>query len=644
MRGLMIAGVWLGLLGGAGFAQTSPEGVPATQPTAPDPSAASSSAVSAGQAVPDLPLAGDRPAAAAVATKERLTVRSYDLEVHLRPADGGMSVLARMVLRNDGAEPLKEIALEVSGGLHWESVSAVTGGRTAKLPMRQTVVDTDADHTGAAAEAVLTLTEALGPKQEVEISAIYSGVEGRSAARLERIGVPEADATAADWDEVAPGETFLRGFGNALWYPVAAQPVVLGGGAALLRATGEQRARNAGARMHVRLVVEYVGEAPSLAFLCGQMEPLRALGENQDAPVGEAPGVATAELRMGELGFRLPTVFVVNEPAVASRDGLMSVVTTDASASPRFAGAAAKVAPVLRDWLGATPRQPVFAIDHPGQAFEDGALLVMPMGAPAKADAGTAELDYTLAEALAHAWFRARAVWLDEGVAHLMQLLWIEHNDGREAALEQMDGETHALALAEASVDGGQALAGSESEGPRSEVFYRTKAAAVLEMLRGVVGDAVMRRVLTGFAAAQPNSAETAAFERALETESGKDLRWFFEDWVLHDRGLPELRIVTVAVRPVVGAVGAKMDGSLVVVEVRNDGGAAAEVPVTVRSGGLTATERLRIAGHSVASTRVVFQDRPVEVQVNDGSVPEMIESTHVRRIYPGDSGPVTAP
>jgi len=37
-------------------------------------------------------------------------------------------------------------------------------------------------------------------------------------------------------------------------------------------------------------------------------------------------------------------------------------------------------------------------------------------------------------------------------------------------------------------------------------------------------------------------------------------------------------------------------------VEVRNAGGAAAEVPVTVRSGTLTATERLRVPGGGTAS------------------------------------------
>ncbi len=70
-----------------------------------------------------------------------------------------------------------------------------------------------------------------------------------------------------------------------------------------------------------------------------------------------------------------------------------------------------------------------------------------------------------------------------------------------------------------------------------------------------------------------------------------------------------------------------------VAVEVRNDGDAAAEVPVTLRSGTLTSTQRLRITGHSSASTRMVFEGTPEEVIVNDGSVPEMTAATHSRQI-----------
>jgi len=40
---------------------------------------------------------------------------------------------------------------------------------------------------------------------------------------------------------------------------------------------------------------------------------------------------------------------------------------------------------------------------------------------------------------------------------------------------------------------------------------------------------------------------------------------------------------------------------------------------------------RLRIAGQSTASTRVVFAGRPEQVEVNDGSVPEVRTTIHTR-------------
>ena len=80
-------------------------------------------------------------------------------------------------------------------------------------------------------------------------------------------------------------------------------------------------------------------------------------------------------------------------------------------------------------------------------------------------------------------------------------------------------------------------------------------------------------------------------------------------------------------------AKGEKGASWLIAVEVRNEGDATAEVPVTVRSGTLTATEKLRIPGRSSASTRIVFEGEPDEVLVNDGSVPEITSSRHVKEV-----------
>jgi hypothetical protein len=68
-------------------------------------------------------------------------------------------------------------------------------------------------------------------------------------------------------------------------------------------------------------------------------------------------------------------------------------------------------------------------------------------------------------------------------------------------------------------------------------------------------------------------------------------------------------------------------------VEVKNIGGTDAEVPVTVRAGGLTNTLPLRVPAHGRATIRVPFEADPQEVFVNDGSVPETKTTTHRRSI-----------
>jgi hypothetical protein len=41
----------------------------------------------------------------------------------------------------------------------------------------------------------------------------------------------------------------------------------------------------------------------------------------------------------------------------------------------------------------------------------------------------------------------------------------------------------------------------------------------------------------------------------------------------------------------------------------------------------------VRVAAHSDAATRIVFQGTPDEVEVNDGSVPELQSSEHVEKV-----------
>src|ERR1700730_1236311 len=240
------------------------------------------------------PLAKQPALAVSDAERGSLTFTAYDLDVHLAPAQSRLAVHAGFTVKNSGKEPLTRLILQISSSLKWESFAMRSGGRVSPLSFTDQTIDTDADHTGKATEAVVSLPQPLEPGATVELTGFYSGEVAQSAERLERIGAPLDQATRADWDRIGPEGTALRGFGNVLWYPTAAAPVFLGDGAKLFQSVGQTKLQQAAAMIHLRLTVEYVGDAPDAAFFCGRREQLKTVSENQSLPVAESPGVATA--------------------------------------------------------------------------------------------------------------------------------------------------------------------------------------------------------------------------------------------------------------------------------------------------------------------------------------------------------------
>ncbi len=577
------------------------------------------------EAAPALAPARAAPAAETIALtdaeRDAPTFTMYDLDVHLRPAASSMTVHARLRVRNDGAAPLTRLAMQVSSSLRWESVSVLRNGTQVAQTVTQQTVDTDADHTGRVSEVVIPLAEPLAPRAEATLDVFYGGTIQRSSERLDRIGAPSVQSTATDWDAIGAETTSLRGFGDVIWYPVASAPVFLGDGARLFDAAGRAKLRQAAATVHLRLTVEYAGAVPVAAYFCGRREPLVAVSDDADLPVAQAQGVATAEFGAQALGFRVPSLFLTDREAAMTADGLIAVVTARDDVLPSYAAAAKRVQPMLEEWLGAAPLAQLTLLDHAGQPFEDGTFVAAPLGATT-GDALAAEM----AHLLAHAWFRSSRPWLDEGVAEFASLLWVERTQGRDAAIGTLRQMTQTLAIAD--VVGGPSLLTASNE-----VYYRTKAAAVLWMLRGIVGDAELRQALRNYRGHAALDKDDDAFERELEAASGKDLRWFFNDWVYHDVGLPDLSIVSVVPGEIVPAQGGHPGRWVIAVQVRNDGDAAAEVPVTVDSGGLSSTEQLLVAGRSTALVRVSLPAVPDEVVVNDGSVPEVRATEHRRKI-----------
>ncbi|MBS1800496.1 MAG: hypothetical protein JSS95_11800 [Acidobacteria bacterium] len=166
------------------------------------------------------------------------------------------------------------------------------------------------------------------------------------------------------------------------------------------------------------------------------------------------------------------------------------------------------------------------------------------------------------------------------------------------------------------------------------EVYYRAKAAAVLVMLRSIVGDAALKQALKTYRdqVRHTGHEDSHGFQQVLEQASHKDLSLLFDDWVYHDRGLADLSIVSVTPRNLSARSG-KGTSWLVAVEVHNAGSVTADVPVTVRSGSLTSTVRVSVPPKSTMSTRVVFEGVPQEVILNDGTVPETTTPMHLFRL-----------
>ena len=144
-------------------------------------------------------------------------------------------------------------------------------------------------------------------------------------------------------------------------------------------------------------------------------------------------------------------------------------------------------------------------------------------------------------------------------------------------------------------------------------------------MLRDIVGETALDTALHNYKAADDNG--PTYMQKLIERESHRDLQWFFEDWVYHDRGLPEFRVASVYPSQL------STGGYMITVTVENLGAAGAEIPVTLHMQGSEASDRLIVPGKSKASVRIQTPSLPLDVTLNDGSVPESDTSNDVYKI-----------
>jgi hypothetical protein len=583
---------------------------------------AQQSSVVANSAAQSAPQAGTTPETkfeVADVARRAILFTKYALDVRLETRDATMHTRAIVTVKNDSAAALDAIPLQISSSLQWEAINA--GGKPLRFA-RHTVA-TDADHTGAMNEALVTLASPLAPGGEQTLTVFYSGSAAPTAKRLETIGTPPDVAIHADWDGVRDDFTGLRGFGNVLWYPVCNVPVVLGDSDRFFSEIGMTKLRESSAMVSMTVTEEFTGAAPTVAFLDGV--PV-TVGATPPPAGGDLPGIATAKLPETRLGFATPTLFLAHRTLETGNHLKLYARQSDAAATQSYMTAASILTSQMTDWFGGNPKSDLSILD-PAEAndnpSEERALVVTNI-----ANVDPKKLLGPMSHVLTHAYFQSPQPWLEEGVAQFMASVWTERRDGREAAITQMDNMRGALSLAETGDpdhDAGQPLIAAHDP-----IFYRTKAAYVFWMLRGIVGDKPLAAALEQYGATQHRKQDQSsdAFQHLLERASNQKLDWFFDDWVNRDRGLPVLNIE--AITPSKGST----EGSYIVaVTVSNAGTAVADVPVTLYSTDATVTERMRIEPKGRATRRFLVNGRPQQVQVNDGTTPETEASVHRKDI-----------
>lgn len=152
---------------------------------------------------------------------------------------------------------------------------------------------------------------------------------------------------------------------------------------------------------------------------------------------------------------------------------------------------------------------------------------------------GTRQSELTLVHETAHQWWgnlitpaNWKETWLNEGFASYAEALYLEHSEGRSAydhhVIRMMAFKQGQLA--------GSVIGKTESsfwDSFSARVYY--KGALVLHMLRSMIGDSEFFTIMKNYLVnprLRYGNATTRDFIAECEQVHGKNLQWFFDQWV----------------------------------------------------------------------------------------------------------------
>jgi hypothetical protein len=543
--------------------------------------------------------------------REAFTFTNYDLNVRVEPEQQRLGVRGKITLRNDSSAPQKNMALQISSTLDWSSIQ-ISGESVEFVSHEYT---SDIDHTGALSEAILILPREVPPKGTIELAVGYEGVIPLDVTRLTRIGMPEDKARHTDWDQITKSFTAVRGIGYVAWYPVATESANLSEGNSVDEALGRWKSRFSNTTM-------------SLTFESTSPSPMFFTGAPNSVSASRDPGIVkVAAFTMVAPGVSVPTLVIGNYQKLTPNDQVtIQYLPGQEDGAKEYAIVAANIDPIPPVGGGSASLQILGLPDPDAASFVSEGILLCALKSPI-ANEGVLDIVYAKAR---HSVLSPRA-WIQDGLAHYAQAVFIEEDHGRQAALNYLNAHRTPLIEAEKTkTDAADEEAAHSLINAPDGLYLQTKAMAVWWMLRDLLGNLPVE-ALDSYRGSDDK--DGGYLQRLIEKQTHRDLQWFFDDWVYRDRGLPDFRVDSVYPRPIVDG------GYMVTVTVENLGDAGAEVPVILRMESGEIIKRLEVRAKSKAAVRVQTASIPHEVAVNDGSVPESDMSNNVFKVPPLDAG-----
>jgi hypothetical protein len=546
--------------------------------------------------------------------REAFTFTKYDLTVRVEPEQQRLGVRGKISLRNDSAIAQRSLSLQISSTLNWSSIQFA--GKPVEFVSQ--IYTSDIDHTGALSEAIVVLPQVIAPKQALDIEIGYEGIIPQNATRLTRIGNPDDQAKHSEWDEIGRSFSAVRGIGHVAWYPVAMEAVSLSDGDAVPEAVASWKQREDQTEMKLSLQYSQSRQQAPPELLCNG-----TMGKKVTEEVGAGQNL-TLECSLASLRLTAPTFIIAPYAEINGKDVAIHYLPDHKTGADDYASAVEEVSPLIGKWFGdhrqsphATPEVAELP-DANDASFESGNMLLTSLSG------SDTKLLLSATQQLIHAYFPSARAWIHDGLASYAQVRLFEEKEGRKAATDYLQG--HRAALVELEKLSAESKTDDNSLIRSLDDFrIQTKSMYVWWMLRDMLGENALYAALHNYK--KEDDSDPKYMQKLIEAQAHRDLQWFFDDWVYHDRGLPEFRVASVYPSPL------PTGGYMVTVVVENRGGAGAEIPVTLHMQGSEASDRLIVAGNSKASVRIQTPSLPQDVTLNDGSVPESNTSNDIYKI-----------